>query len=810
MIPEDLKKTEENILRYRDRISNFSKDFEIGLFIYLLGKVKWIILLSFLALFFGAFIYMRYTPKMYETNTTIQINIKEQADEFLDIYSYQQQTNINSEVELMKSQKIINKTIQNLNSEIQYYSEGDILTRDLYKRSPFKLVDFKLKNLSLSSSPLYISFDNEYFKITNSTKSITYAEYIKNNSFFSNEHFSGKLIISGTLNSFIESLNNYNYYFIIPTLIERRLEITEHLEINILDYAANTIGVSYKHTNPIYAQDVCNEIAKSYIDYDLTKKAISSVKIVEFINAQKDSVDVRLKDSEREIQIFKKENNVKSSDIRKQSSLSQLDELENIIIQNQVDIELLEQFNSMFKNSVSSEINYNSIKGLLLSKDVTSNNENMIILNNEIEEQIIYMRKAIKMIKQHKIKKNKELNQKIRLIERKLLSLPEKELELTRLERIHEINNKYYTLLLEKETEYELSKAGITTYNEILKPAPLNEQAISPKPILAYSLAGVLAFIISALIALINYLTHDKITSLHEISKYSEGSIGILGMVPLLKTKPEVSQLIVDKSPKSMVTESFRALRTNLQFINNEKSSKIIAISSTISGEGKTFLAINLAGIIAFTGKKVVIIDLDMRKPKIHIGFGVKNDKGMSEILVGKNQISDCIKNSLLKNLDFITAGTLPPNPSELIVSNEFENTINKLKKNYDLIVIDNPPVGLVTDGIPVLNMSDYPIYVFKANFSRKNFIQNVDRLINENNLSKLSVVLNGVESNNRGYGSKYGYGYGYGYGFGYGYGYGSKAYTSYYSDDSFLNKKSIFDRLLSMFKSNGSKKDQN
>ena len=106
MIPEDLKKTEENLLRYRDRISNLSKDFEIGLFIYLLGKVKWLILLSFLALFFGAFIYMRYTPKMYQTSSTIQINIKEQPDEFLDIYSYQQQTNINSEVELMKSQKI--------------------------------------------------------------------------------------------------------------------------------------------------------------------------------------------------------------------------------------------------------------------------------------------------------------------------------------------------------------------------------------------------------------------------------------------------------------------------------------------------------------------------------------------------------------------------------------------------------------------------------------------------------------------------------------------------------------------------------
>ena len=149
-------------------------------------------------------------------------------------------------------------------------------------------------------------------------------------------------------------------------------------------------------------------------------------------------------------------------------------------------------------------------------------------------------------------------------------------------------------------------------------------------------MAFILALVLIAIIALLNYLTHDKITSLHEISKYSDGSIGILGMIPLLKTKPSISQLIVDKSPKSMVTESFRALRTNLQFINNEKSSKIIAISSTISGEGKTFVAINLGGIIAFTGKKVVVIDLDMRKPKIHLALNTKNLEGMSEILSKK------------------------------------------------------------------------------------------------------------------------------------------------------------------------------
>ena len=192
-------------------------------------------------------------------------------------------------------------------------------------------------------------------------------------------------------------------------------------------------------------------------------------------------------------------------------------------------------------------------------------------------------------------------------------------------------------------------------------------------------------------------------------------------MIPFVNKEMKVSQLVVDKSPKSMLTESFRAIRTNLQFIENNKKSKIIAVSSTISGEGKTFLAINLAGIIAFTGKKVVVIDLDMRKPKIHLGFNGKNNLGMSEILSKKNTIKECINHSSLKGLDFITAGTLPPNPSELIISPNFDNNINELKKVYDYIIIDNPPVGLVTDGIPVLQKADYPIYVFKANYSRKN-----------------------------------------------------------------------------------------
>jgi capsular exopolysaccharide synthesis family protein len=161
-----------------------------------------------------------------------------------------------------------------------------------------------------------------------------------------------------------------------------------------------------------------------------------------------------------------------------------------------------------------------------------------------------------------------------------------------------------------------------------------------------------------------------------------------------------------------------------------------------------------------------------MRKPKIHVGFGVSNDKGMSTILIKRNTISECIYRSSLTNLDFITAGPVPPNPSELVISQKMIEVIEELKKTYDVIVIDNPPVGLVTDGIKMIKIADYPIYVFRENYSKRNFVQNVKKLMRDHQVKNLSIIMNSVNIKKSGYGYSgiydYDYGYGYGYGFGY------------------------------------------
>src|SRR5690606_6838891 len=163
-------------------------------------------------------------------------------------------------------------------------------------------------------------------------------------------------------------------------------------------------------------------------------------------------------------------------------------------------------------------------------------------------------------------------------------------------------------------------------------------------------------------------------------------------MVPKYKKEIPVSQLLVNQNPKSLIAESFRSIRTNLQFVDNSPGPKVIAVTSTISGEGKTFVAINLGGIISFSDKRVVILDLDMRKPTIHLGFGVENIRGMSTLLIGKDQVGDCIQHSAVPGLDFITAGPIPPNPSELIISPHMERIVEQLKQDYDVILIDTPP----------------------------------------------------------------------------------------------------------------------
>jgi capsular exopolysaccharide synthesis family protein len=393
-----------------------------------------------------------------------------------------------------------------------------------------------------------------------------------------------------------------------------------------------------------------------------------------------------------------------------------------------------------------------------LLREVTKENKQNKVLNERIKNRIVTIKQGINII-DDRLKNDKEIIQaRITELESNYFELPEKKMEFDRLKYIQELNNRYFTLFTEKKIEYELSNAGYSSSNRILNAPTVPIAAIYPNNKLTYFLLGFLGLILGLGTIIFKYLTYNEITSIQDLQALLPSETNILGSVPVHRKKMKYSQIVVSETSKSRLAESIRNIRSNMSFVN--KDAKVIAVSSSVSGEGKTFVILNLAGLIAASGKKTLIIDLDLRKPKIHHGFNVENTNGMSNLISGLSTIDMVIKHSTYNNLDFITSGLIPPNPSELIQSNAFKTILSDLKERYDIILIDNPPVGIVSDGIHILAQADIPIYIFKANFSKRIFAERVEELFKVQKINKLNVILNGVENNNSIYGYSYQYSY--------------------------------------------------
>jgi capsular exopolysaccharide synthesis family protein len=390
---------------------------------------------------------------------------------------------------------------------------------------------------------------------------------------------------------------------------------------------------------------------------------------------------------------------------------------------------------------------------------VTEEHSEVKSINQRVQFKLNSIRKSIGVIMDRLNATGKVLISKIQSYEGEFFELPEKKMEFNRLKNIQDLNEKYFSLLTEKKVMYAISDAGFASNNRILTRPVVNNVPISPNKKLIYTTFIFLGFAMGLAVLFFKYLTFNEVNVLDDLKKLLPEKVSILGSVPLVTKNTTFSSLLVHSQPKSMLSENMRKLRTNLNYVH--PNYQTIAISSSISGEGKTFVALNLAGIIAMSGKKTILLDLDLRRPKVHLGLGVENEVGMSGLIVGEFKLEECIRNSEIPSLDFITAGPVPPNPSELLLSDRFKELVAELKSTYEVIVIDNPPIGLVSDGVNILSEADIPIYIFKSHYSKRNFAFRVKELFDMQQITKLNVILNGVKNVSGGYG--YGYGYGYG-----------------------------------------------
>jgi succinoglycan biosynthesis transport protein ExoP len=351
------------------------------------------------------------------------------------------------------------------------------------------------------------------------------------------------------------------------------------------------------------------------------------------------------------------------------------------------------------------------------------------------------------------------INNKISQTESTITALPDEQQELIKIKRKYDLSDNIYNTFLQKRSEADIVKAANLSDIHFIDPAKdVGGGQIGPRTSANYVLALFLGILFPLLFVFFIFFINNSIQNTDDIAKLTK--IPLIGVVGL--NKENIDLAVYDK-PKSALSESFRAIRSSLQYLykkQNVGGAKTLMITSSVSGEGKTFCSINIATVFALSGKKTVIIGCDLRKPKLFEEFNLSNEVGIVNYLIKQKSLDEIVNHTQIPYLDVILSGPVPPNPSEMIISDGMSELIEELKKAYDYIILDTPPVGLVSDALELAQYSDVTLYIVRQNFSKKEMITLLNNRVKRGELDNASIIFNGFENKAK-YGAVYGYGYG-------------------------------------------------
>lgn len=738
-------------------------------------------LVVFLLIFIAIFLYLRYTKPIYEAQAVLQVIQENKTQQILGEDAVMtNQRSLSEDVELLRSPVLFRKAVQYLSLHTFVYNDGQLLTENLFGFTPFSIITHELKDSSFCNVKVFISpAENNDFSLhyTFHNKEIQVPARLSKE--IRTEQFT-ITINAHNPSIFHDLLKKGSIYFTFNNQSELVKTLQGGLTISIMDENAKTIQLAFRHENRKLAFSIMQSILQSYFAFEKTRKQEENFKTLNFIDTQLDSLSMVLNSSKDSLSNFQRRQNLPSIEFEENDITTNLTQLNSRIMEINEELYAIEYVKQSindqvtrpelfkilpelvgkqsFEGSISRQID--ELKQLLetredLMQDISYESKKVRLTNERIATCVQGIRKSINTIQERLKHEKRLLENQLIAFESRLLGLPEKTSEFNRLKYMEELNRNYFNQFTEKKIEFQLSNAGYSSNNRILSAPDLPESPVSPNRNRTYILGFILAFLIGFGNLLLHYLFYNEITSLQDLKTLLPETTTILGTVPLHKKKMTYSQVVVIDSPKSRLSESVRNIKSNMNFIN--KNAKTIAVSSSVSGEGKTFVILNLAAAYANSGSRCILLDLDLRKPKVHHGFSIENETGMSQVLSGLISLEEAIQTSEIFNLDFITAGPIPPNPSDLIQSKALQEVIATLKERYDMVFIDNPPIGVVSDGINILTQADIPIYVFMANYSKRAFADQIMNLFNIQKIDKINVILNAVPTG----GGMYGYGYG-------------------------------------------------
>jgi succinoglycan biosynthesis transport protein ExoP len=701
---------------------------------------------------------------------------------------------IQTVITTLKSRSHNEVVVKELQFYINYLKQGEFSLQDAYGETPFKVVIdenkgqvanqlIKIKFLNQNQIELSTTFDNpvanlnHYADNTKSTTRVPIGDFIK--TFNINEKIELPFI-SFKLTQDLMNLNNLKQeYFIKFSDFNGTVANYKNVDVEADIKGGSIIKISKAGTNKARLVDFLNSTVKTLKRRQLDSKNQFATNTISFIDSTLIDVEKQMNQAEGDLKNFRRGKNVymlEGGGEALTTKLSGYDVEKDIVNRKIAYYNLLKNY--LEKNNDYSKLPAPSVAGIE-DPNIIGNVSRLIELSAERSE-LAYAVKNDKMfaefdVQMESVKKvllnnitssKSALQIDLSLLSRNIITaestigeLPDQQQDLINFTRKFNLKDNIYTAFLEKRAEANIIKASNLSDVDFIDPAKdVGDGLIGPKTSVNYILALLLGLGIPFVIVFIKTLLDTSINTTEDIEKLTK--IPIIGVIGKNKDN---GNLAVFQNSNSTLAESFRGIRSSLQFIYKKQKiegSKIVMLTSSISGEGKTFCTMNLATIFAMSNKKTVIVGLDLRKPKLFDDFKIDNIIGTVNYLIGQKSLDEIIQKTHIPNLDLITSGPVPPNPAELIISDSMREMIEELKLRYDYIILDTPPVGLVADALELTQYCDATLYIVRQGVTKKGMLSVVNEKHRRGELHNISIVLNDFESK-----SKYGYGYTYGYG---------------------------------------------
>ncbi len=780
-----------------------------------------------------AYLVNKYTRPVYEVRSSLLI--KERSDnnlnpqEFIG-FGFNNFQNLQNEIGIMTSYELAFRTITKAGFEVSYFKDENFISHELYKDAPFTVVldttapqpynlRFDLTILSKEQYRLDVKEENvnyyDYSKrevIENPDKktSINYSHVLPFGSEINNGDFKFKVVLNSKFN--VSTDINQAFYFVLRDYDGLVTEFRS-FKVEPINKEASIVEIKLRGMNVEKLVDFINSFAEEYISKGLERKNMVSRRTIDFIDNELKGIADTLYASEKALQVFRTSKEIMNLDDEAKQVFDKMIELQDdkakLMVQEKYLTNLkeyLEKNQGLDKLIVPSSMGVEDPLLNALTTNLTTlytnrteleqyskeNNPALKSLDNQIATTKNVLYENIKSAINTNQISQRDINNRIDVISQRMNRLPETQRVLIGIERKFKLTDAIYTYLLQKRSEAQITQASNLADNEIVDKARVEGSLspVAPKKSLNYIVALIIGLVLPLIYILGREYLNDKIVEREDVEKITH--LPIMGHI--IHSDYD-SKIVVQDYPKSSIAESFRSVRTNLQYLLQGKEKQVILLTSDMVSTGKTFCAVNLACIFAMYGKKTLLMGFDLRKPKIYQEFGLSNSRGISSYLIRRSTLDETIQKSSIENLDIIMAGPVPPNPSELIASEQTTEMFNELKKRYDFIIIDTPPIGLVTDAFLLMKHTDANLILARQNFTYKKIFGSIVKDLEQRNLPRLAILINDVKltKSTYGYGFGYGYGYGYGYGHGYGYGYG----YGYYSEDRQADKKSVLKRIL-------------